>query len=61
MLATAAAGFLLDATVLAQAAGPPPPGRLVEVDAHKVHLHCTGAGAPTVVIEARTKRALSQR
>ncbi len=30
----------------------PPPGRLVEVDQHKVHLYCTGSGAPTVILEA---------
>jgi pimeloyl-ACP methyl ester carboxylesterase len=28
------------------------PGRLVDVGGHRLHLHCTGAGAPTVVLEA---------
>ena len=28
----------------------PPPGRLVEIDGHRMHLWCTGAGSPTVVL-----------
>jgi len=32
--------------------GPPPPGRLVRVEGRDVHLHCRGAGAPTVVVDA---------
>lgn len=30
----------------------PPPGRFVSVDGHRMHLHCTGEGSPTVVLEA---------
>jgi pimeloyl-ACP methyl ester carboxylesterase len=30
----------------------PPPGRLVDVGGHRLHLHCLGASAPTVVIDA---------
>ncbi|HEY3130412.1 MAG TPA: alpha/beta hydrolase [Acidobacteriota bacterium] len=30
----------------------PPPGKLVDVGGRKLHLLCTGAGAPTVVLEA---------
>ena len=30
----------------------PPPGRLVEVGGKVLHLHCTGSGDPTVVLEA---------
>jgi pimeloyl-ACP methyl ester carboxylesterase len=30
----------------------PPPGQLVEVGGHRLHIHCTGSGSPTVVIEA---------
>ncbi len=30
----------------------PPLGRLVEVENHKLHLYCTGTGAPTVVLES---------
>ena len=29
----------------------PPPGRLVEVDGYRLHLNCTGAGTPTVILE----------
>lgn len=28
---------------------PPPLGRLVEIDGRKLHLHCSGAGSPTVI------------
>jgi pimeloyl-ACP methyl ester carboxylesterase len=31
---------------------PPPPGRLVDVGGHRLHLHCTGSGGPTVVLDA---------
>jgi pimeloyl-ACP methyl ester carboxylesterase len=30
----------------------PPAGRLVDVGGHKMHLDCTGQGAPTVVLES---------
>ena len=30
----------------------PPTGQLVEVGGHRLHIHCTGTGNPTVVIEA---------
>lgn len=39
-------GQVLDRRALA------PPGRLVAVDGVTLHLHCTGAGGPTVVLEA---------
>jgi pimeloyl-ACP methyl ester carboxylesterase len=29
----------------------PPPGRLVAVDGHQLHLFCTGTGEPTVMLE----------
>ncbi len=29
----------------------PAPGRMVSVGNHKLHIPCTGSGAPTVVIE----------
>ena len=31
----------------------PPPGQLYEVNGHKLHLYCTGAGATTVILEAQ--------
>ena len=30
----------------------PPPGRLVDVGGHRLHLNCVGTGSPTVVIDA---------
>src|SRR5438067_7809623 len=30
----------------------PPPGRLVDVGGRKLHLLCSGAGSPTVILEA---------
>jgi len=30
----------------------PHPGRLVDVGGHQLHIHCTGEGSPTVVLEA---------
>src|SRR5919109_412897 len=30
----------------------PPPGQLVNVGGHRLHINCTGSGSPTVVIEA---------
>ena len=29
-----------------------PPGRLVDIGGRRLHLHCTGSGSPTVLIEA---------
>ena len=29
-----------------------PAGRLVDADGYRMHLHCTGAGSPTVVLES---------
>lgn len=29
----------------------PPPGRLVDVDGHRMHLFCQGEGSPTVIVE----------
>ena len=31
---------------------PPLPGRLVSLGTHRLHLHCLGAGSPTVVFDA---------
>jgi pimeloyl-ACP methyl ester carboxylesterase len=30
----------------------PPPGQLVDVGGHKLHIHCLGTGSPTVILEA---------
>jgi pimeloyl-ACP methyl ester carboxylesterase len=29
----------------------PPPGQLIDVDGHLMHIHCQGEGSPTVVVE----------
>jgi pimeloyl-ACP methyl ester carboxylesterase len=36
----------------ADAKAYPPPGQLVDVGGHRLHINCTGSGSPTVVIEA---------
>jgi len=38
--------------LIAGQADPPPPGALVDVGGHKVHLYCTGSEGPTVVLLA---------
>jgi pimeloyl-ACP methyl ester carboxylesterase len=30
----------------------PPPGRLVEVDGYRMHIHCVGEGSPTIIMES---------
>jgi pimeloyl-ACP methyl ester carboxylesterase len=30
----------------------PPPGKMVNLDTHNIHLHCVGNGSPTVVFES---------
>jgi pimeloyl-ACP methyl ester carboxylesterase len=35
----------------ADAKAYPMPGRLIDVDGHRLHLNCTGSGTPTVVLE----------
>jgi pimeloyl-ACP methyl ester carboxylesterase len=30
----------------------PPPGQLVDIGGHRLHLHCVGQGSPTVVLDA---------
>jgi pimeloyl-ACP methyl ester carboxylesterase len=36
----------------ADAKAYPPPGELVDVGGHRLHINCTGTGSPTVIIEA---------
>jgi len=38
----------------------PPPGQLVDVGGHRLHLHCVGQGSPTVVLDAGLVRVLSR-
>ena len=35
----------------ADASAYPMPGRLIDVGGHRLHLHCTGSGGPTVVLQ----------
>jgi pimeloyl-ACP methyl ester carboxylesterase len=47
-----AAAFILSAAVTsAQSADPQPPGKLVDLGGHRLHVNCSGHGAPTVVVE----------
>ena len=39
-------------SIAAQAIDHRPPGRLVDVGGRSLHVHCTGSGSPTVVLEA---------
>jgi pimeloyl-ACP methyl ester carboxylesterase len=36
----------------ADAKAYPPPGKLVDVGGYRLHIHCTGEGSPTIVIES---------
>jgi hypothetical protein len=36
----------------------PPPGQLVDIGGHRLHLHCVGEGSPTVVLDAGLGRVL---
>lgn len=49
----ASVGFLYETSARrGDAAHHRAPGRLVDVGGHRLHLYCTGTGAPTVVLEA---------
>src|SRR5207237_3656458 len=53
VVAAAAAGVTYEAIAAAQdAAAYPPPGRLVNVGGHRLHLSCVGERSPTVVFES---------
>lgn len=46
-------GFLWQTAVSAQThASYPPPGVLIDVNGHAMHLYCVGTGGPTVVLES---------
>lgn len=36
---------------IASETAPKPPGRLVDLGGHRLHVRCTGSGSPTVVVE----------
>lgn len=50
--ATSASEASVSETVPAHLAMPDPPGDLVDVGGHRLHLYCTGAGDPTVLFDA---------
>ena len=50
--ATIVIAFILGSTLPAAAQVPPPPGKMVDVGGYKLHVNCTGAGSPTVILEA---------
>src|SRR4029450_13325865 len=52
MLALASIGGGFEAAgAAADARAYPMPGQLIDVGGHRLHLHCTGSGTPTVVLE----------
>lgn len=40
-----------DASIAANNQAPAPPGKLVDLGGHRLHINCTGQGGPTVVVE----------
>jgi pimeloyl-ACP methyl ester carboxylesterase len=53
MAALALVGALYESVAeAADARAYPPPGQLVDVGGHRLHINCSGAGTPTVVIDA---------
>ncbi len=53
VLALVALGFVFEmVAAVSSARRYPPPGERYEVDGVALHLHCTGAGSPTVVLES---------
>jgi pimeloyl-ACP methyl ester carboxylesterase len=51
MLALAAVGGGYETVSAATATRPSMPGRSIDVAGHSMHLHCTGSGSPTVVLQ----------
>jgi len=43
--------FVFATSTWAASPAPKPPGKLVDLGGHKLHINCTGKGTPTVVIE----------
>jgi pimeloyl-ACP methyl ester carboxylesterase len=53
LLVLPAVGFLNQLTTTARdLAAQPPPGQLVDVGGHSLHIWCTGTGDPTVILDA---------
>lgn len=45
-------GPVLAANQTSDSAEYPPPGKMINVGAHRLHLHCTGHGTPAVIMDA---------
>jgi pimeloyl-ACP methyl ester carboxylesterase len=58
-LAVVGASYQAVATWRAQRATPPP-GEMVDVGGHELHIHCAGQGSPTVVLEAASGATSAQ-
>ena len=43
--------LIVAGTGVALAAAPAPPGKLVDLGGHTLHMYCTGRGGPTIVVE----------
>lgn len=53
LLGLALVGYIYETVAEAtDAKAYPPPGQLVDVGGHRLHIHCIGTGSPTVVIDA---------
>ena len=52
LVLAALSGGVETAAEAVDAQAHPAPGRLIDVGGHRLHLRCTGAGGPTVVLEA---------
>jgi pimeloyl-ACP methyl ester carboxylesterase len=53
LLVVVLAGYIYEsASEAADTKAFPPPGQLVDVGGYRLHIHCTGTGGPTVVMEA---------
>jgi pimeloyl-ACP methyl ester carboxylesterase len=51
LLAIASIGGGYETVSAATDTEPPMPGQLINVGGHRLHLHCTGSGSPTVVLQ----------
>jgi pimeloyl-ACP methyl ester carboxylesterase len=59
LLAVVGAVYQAVATRRAESAYPPP-GEMVEVGGHELHIHCAGRGSPAVVLEAASGATSAQ-
>ena len=61
LLALAVVGAVYQAVATRRAESAyPPPGEMVEVGGHELHIHCAGRGSPAVVLEAASGATSAQ-